>query len=163
MSLSLLVDAVVIGVGASLVADLWAATRRHLFGVPPLDYRYVGRWLGHMPEGKFRHASIATADPVPGEALFGWLVHFLIGIGFALTMLLVVGQRWLEAPTLLPALVTGLLTAAAPFLTLQPAFGAGLFASRTPRPGMARLHTLIMHLVFGLGLYLSAIAWSWLN
>ncbi len=77
-------------------------------------------------------------------------------------MLLAVGESWLEAPTLLPALITGLLTATAPFLILQPAFGAGLFASRTPRPGMARLHTLIMHLVFGLGLYGSAVVWAWL-
>jgi len=31
--------------------------------------------------------------------------------------------------------------------------GAGIAASRTPRPGAARLQSLVTHAVFGLGLY----------
>jgi hypothetical protein len=41
---------------------------------------------------------------------------------------------------------------------MQPAMGAGLAARRTPRPQAARLHSLAMHVVFGLGLYASALA-----
>jgi hypothetical protein len=49
---------------------------------------------------------------------------------------------------------------AAPFLLLQPALGAGIAASRTPRPNVARRRSLVTHLVFGLGLYLAAEGWA---
>lgn len=42
---------------------------------------------------------------------------------------------------------------AAPFLLMQPGMGAGIAASRTPRPTIARLHSLLTHAIFGLGLY----------
>jgi hypothetical protein len=34
--------------------------------------------------------------------------------------------------------------------------GAGVAARRTPRPGAARLQSLVTHAVFGLGLYTAA-------
>ena len=41
---------------------------------------------------------------------------------------------------------------------LQPAMGLGIAARRAPNPAMARLHSLVAHVVFGLGLYLTALA-----
>jgi hypothetical protein len=55
-------------------------------------------------------------------------------------------------------LAVGIGTVAAPFLLMQPGMGAGLAARRSPRPAAARLHSLVTHAVFGLGLYASAIA-----
>ncbi|WP_143137933.1 DUF2938 family protein, partial [Burkholderia ubonensis] len=52
-----------IGAGGTLVMDLWALFRRRAFGTPSLDYALVGRWLGHMASGRFRHASIVAAAP----------------------------------------------------------------------------------------------------
>ena len=57
-------------------------------------------------------------------------------------------------PTLAPALIVGIGTVAAPFLLLQPGMGAGIAASRTPDPAAARMRSLVMHAVFGVGLYL---------
>ena len=59
-------------------------------------------------------------------------------------------------PTLEPALVLGMATVVAPFFILQPGMGAGIAASKTPNPNNARLHSIINHVVFGVGLYLSA-------
>ncbi|WP_447725801.1 DUF2938 family protein [Sphingomonas koreensis] len=42
---------------------------------------------------------------------------------------------------------------AAPFLLMQPPMGAGFAGSRTPHPAAARLHSLVTHAIFGLGLY----------
>jgi hypothetical protein len=36
--------------------------------------------------------------------------------------------------------------------------GLGIAARRAPNPAMARLHSLVTHAVFGLGLYLTALA-----
>ncbi|OVZ64709.1 hypothetical protein CDO44_00395 [Pigmentiphaga sp. NML080357] len=55
-----------------------------------------------------------------------------------------------------PALALGVATVVAPFFILQPGLGAGIAASKTPRPNAARLRSLVTHAVFGLGLYISA-------
>ncbi|RQZ06413.1 DUF2938 domain-containing protein [Burkholderia sp. Bp9031] len=145
-----------IGAGATLVMDLWALLRRKAFGIPSLDYALVGRWLGHMMRGRFRHASIVAAPPVPGERAFGWIAHYAIGIAIAALPVAIAGTEWVGAPTLVPALVAGFASVAAPFFVMQPAFGFGVAASRTPQPGVARRRSIVTHLVFGAGLYLAA-------
>lgn len=147
---------VITGVGATLVMDLWGLARRPLLGIPAPDYGLVGRWLGHMPAGRFRHPRIAAAAPVRGERLLGWTAHYLIGITFAGLLVALVGPDWLQTPSLLPALGVGLVSVLAPFLLMQPGMGAGVAASRTPDPGKARRQSLLTHAVFGLGLYLAA-------
>ena len=49
--------------------------------------------------------------------------------------------------------MVGIGSVAAPFLLMQPGMGAGIAASRTPRPAVARVRSLITHAVFGIGLY----------
>ena len=100
--------------------------------------------------------AIARAAPVHGEGAIGWTAHYVIGIGFAALLVGLWGGEWLRQPTLWPALAVGIGTVAAPFLLMQPGMGAGIAASRTPRPGTARVQSLLNHAVFGLGLYLSA-------
>jgi len=141
------------GVGATLLMDGWGVMRKSLFGIPPADYGMVGRWVGHMTHGRFRHERIAAAAPIPGERVLGWTVHYLIGIVFAAGLVAIVGVEWLRHPTLAPALAFGIATVAAPLLIMQPGMGAGIAASRTPNPNSARLHSLITHTVFGFGLW----------
>ncbi len=159
-ALDFLMLATAIGVGATLTMDIWGAVRRSVFGGPSVDYAMVGRWVGHMAHGRFRHASIAAAPPVPAERTIGWTLHYLIGIGFAAILLAIWGTRWADDPTLPPALIVGLTSVAAPFLIMQPAFGLGIAASRTPAPFAARMRSLLTHLVFGIGLYISGLAAS---
>jgi len=90
---------------------------------------------------------------VRGEPLIGWTAHYLIGVSFAAILPGIWGTEWIHRPTIGPALVVGIGTVAAPFLVMQPGMGAGIAASRTPRPASARLQSLLMHAVFGLGLY----------
>ncbi|MFG0833902.1 DUF2938 domain-containing protein [Aeromonas bivalvium] len=150
-----LLAVLLIGVGATALMDLWGVARKPLLGMPLPSYAMMGRWLGHMGQGQFRHEAIGAASPIPGESLIGWSAHYLIGIAFAALLIAIQGQDWLLAPTPGPALALGLVTVAAPFLVMQPGMGAGIAASRTPNPASARVHSLINHAVFGLGLYLS--------
>lgn len=147
---------ILVGAGATLAMDIWALLLKHVYGVTGLDYRMVGRWLGHLPRGKLRHDAIGRSTPVRAEAPIGWIAHYAIGVAFAAGLVAIWGAGWLQAPTVAPALATGLVTVAAPYLILQPALGLGIAASRTPNPTAARLRSLITHLVFGLGLYAAA-------
>lgn len=148
--------ATLIGIGATAVLDLWAAFLKRLFGIPSPDWGMVGRWFGHFPCGRFVHDNIAAASPVPGELAIGCGAHYAIGIVFAALLLAIWGLDWARHPTLLPALIVGLLTLLAPFFVMQPGMGAGIAASKTPNPNAARLRSIAAHTVFGVGLYGSA-------
>jgi len=145
---------VLVGIGATATMDLGGATIRRATGVPPLDYRLVGRWVGHMPRGRFAHESIATAPPVRAERTLGLVAHYIIGVGFA-GLLLGCHPRWADRPTLGAAMATGLGSTIAPLVLMQPAFGMGFAASKTPDPTIVRFRSLRAHAIYGVGLYLS--------
>ena len=148
---------VLIGLGATALTDAWGLLRHRLLQVPPPNYALVGRWIGHMRHGRFRHEAIAVAPAVRHERALGWTVHCLIGVAFAALVPAIFGAGWLQHPTPGPALAVGIATVAAPFLLMQPGMGAGVAASRTARPALARFHSLLTHAVFGAGLYASAV------
>lgn len=152
-----LTSTLLIGASATAVMNHWSLARKRLLGMPLPDYGLVGRWLGHMRRGRFRHAAIAAAPPVPHERLLGWFAHYLTGIAFAALLPALWGDTWLRHPSPGPALAVGVGTVLAPFLLMQPGMGAGIAARRTPRPGVARLHSLTTHVVFGIGLYWAAL------
>lgn len=151
------VRALIIGIGATAVLDLWSILLKRLFAIPVSDWSMVGRWFGHFPQGRFVHDSIRAAPPIRGETLIGWSAHYAIGIFYAVLLLAIWGLEWAREPTLLPALIIALFTLAAPFFLMQPGMGAGIAASRTPNPAQARLRSLLNHSVFGVGLYASAV------
>ncbi|GAA1340512.1 DUF2938 domain-containing protein [Saccharothrix algeriensis] len=152
--LSMLARSVAIGVGATAVMDLGGEVVRKLTGVEPLDYRLLGRWIGHMREGKLKHDNIRTAEPVPHEREIGWVAHYSIGTAFA-GALVATHPTWSRHPTLVPAMIAGLATTAAPWFIMQPAFGMGVAASKTPDPTVARLRSVRAHAFYGVGLYLA--------
>ena len=157
--LEFVVRALLIGIGATMVMDLWAMLLRQ-FGIPSLNFAFLGRWVGHLFRGQWMHESIAKAAPVRGELLLGWAAHYSIGITFAAVLIAAFGLGWARSPSLLPALCIGLVTALAPLLVLQPALGAGIASWKTPTPLFNAGKSVVTHVVYGVGLYLAALASS---
>lgn len=150
----MLIDAVLLGVGATVFMDMYALIIRKFWNIPSLDYRILGRWIGHFKDGKFCHSNIIQTTPIQGEQIIGWTSHYLIGITFAYILLLIWGENWLVTPTILPPVFIGLATTLAPWFMMQPAFGFGFAASKLPNPNLARFRSLQAHLIYGIGLYL---------
>jgi hypothetical protein len=157
--ITIALNAVVLGAGATALMDMYALALRRFLGVSSLDYALLGRWIGHFTRGRFRHESIARSAPVRHERAIGWTAHYTIGVTFAALLLATAGLDWLDRPTLGPSLLVSSATLVAPFFVMQPAMGAGIAGSRTPRPNITRLRSLLTHSVYGLGLYGSA--WTW--
>ena len=152
---ALLQAALPIGIGATLVMDLWAMLLRRL-GIPTLNIAMLGRWAGHLLQGRVRHEAIAKSAPIEHELAWGWVVHYVIGVVFALILIGLTGEAWLQTPTAWPAVMFGVVSVVAPLCFMQPAMGAGFFASKTPTPARNCLKSLISHSVFGVGMFLSA-------
>jgi hypothetical protein len=122
----------------------------------------VGRWIRYMPEGIFRHANISAAPQKSAECMIGWIAHYMIEIAFSLAFVALAGSNWLQHPTLIPAILFGVITVLAPFFVMQPAFGFGVAVSKTSNPAQARLRSLMNHAVFGVVLYFFGLVMSWL-
>ena len=155
-------DIALIGIGATVVMDVWLTFLKRK-GVPTLDFAFIGRWVGHLVHGTFAHASIKHAQPIPGERMLGWFTHYAIGIVFAGVLVAIYGVGWMRSPSLLPALLVGVSTVAAPLFVMQPAMGSGFAASKTPTPLKNCIRSVVNHIVFGLGLYVSAFLIAWVS
>ena len=157
-----LISAILIGLGATLTTDLWALFLRRVFKITSPNYCLVGRWLRYMPEGIFKHSNIASTPQKSAECTVGWIAHYMIGITLAIAFVALAGNNWLQHPTLIPAIIFGVVTVLMPFFIMQPSFGLGLAASKTSNPAQARLRSLMNHTAFGVGLYLFALLVNWL-
>lgn len=150
-------QAILVGIGATLIMDAWAWLQRNIFNVPSLDYALVARWVALIPRGQFVHRPIMATPSVRGEKLLGWILHYLIGIVFALIHVFVWGEAWLTDPSAAPALFTGIVTIVFPFCIIQPCLGFGVAASKTPSPWKARWLSLLAHSFYGVGLFGTAL------
>ena len=149
-----------IGAGGAALMDAWAWLSRRAFNIQGLDYALLGRWIGHIPRRRFFHERIAAAEALRGERVLGWVAHYSIGVAFAFPLLAIWGLEWARSPTLWPAVAVGLVTIVAPWFVMQPAMGAGIAGSRTPNPAATRLRNVATHVVYGIGLYGSAVLLS---
>src|SRR3546814_11952006 len=80
------ISAALVGIGGTIVLDVYSFLMERFFGVAATNWRMVGRWVGHMPRGRFVQPDMRQAEPVPGEHPIGWIFHYLIGIGYGLLL-----------------------------------------------------------------------------
>ncbi|MFB2550024.1 DUF2938 domain-containing protein [Ensifer soli] len=148
---------IAIGIGATVLMDLWAILYGRLSGEGLPNWAPVGRWFYHLKNGKVFHDSIAEAAPYEGELALGWIGHYAVGILYGILLIVFTGPGWLDAPTFLPAWIWGIVTVAAGWFLLQPGLGIGWAASKTPNPTKVRILNLVAHTVFALGMYGTAL------
>ncbi|EPF73232.1 membrane protein [Acinetobacter gyllenbergii] len=151
----LLFQILCLGIGATLMMDIWLFILKK-FNQPILNFALLGRWMGWMFRGKFIHASIAQSPTIRHEYSLGWLAHYSVGILFAFSFVLMIGETWLLQPQFTSAFIFGVITVLIPFFIMQPAMGAGIASAKTAQPLRNCLRSLINHAIFGCGLYLSA-------
>ncbi len=136
------------GIGATVLMDLWAVVLSRLAGVAPPNWAMVGRWVGHLSKGVVFHDDIADAQPVAQELRLGWVFHYVVGAIYGVVLVSIVG-----VPTFIEAWVFALVTIGFGWFLLHPGLGLGWAASKVPEPGKARAMGLVAHTVFGVGLW----------
>lgn len=156
MTTEIVAHAALVGIGGTVILDIYAALVQRLLGTPATNWKMVGRWIGHMPKGEFIQTNIGQVEPVPGEHALGWIFHYAIGIGYGLLLVAIWGAGWLNAPTISAPLILALTLLALPYFVMMPGMGMGIAGSRTPKPNVTRLKSVIGHSVFGGGMYLTA-------
>lgn len=150
---SFVLQAVVSGVFATVVLDLWQRLVHATAGIPPANWAFVGRWFAYIPRGRLVHRPIADTPAVEGELALGWTLHYLIGViyGFAYLGLMVYGLG--RPPSLLNGAVFGACSVVIPWFILQPGLGIGIMGRKTPKPAIPIFNAFANHVVYGIALY----------
>lgn len=155
--MELLLKGVAIGIGATVLMDVWAVVLWKVFRQGRPNWAPVGRWFWHLKNGTVFHDDIGKAEPYAGELALGWIGHYAVGILYGVILALVMGAGWFAAPTFLPAWILGIVTVGAGWFLLQPGLGIGVAASKLPNANTVRALNLVAHTVFALGLYGTAL------
>ena len=113
----------------------------------------IGRWIGYLMRGEFRHTDILRTPPLRGELVLGLVAHYLIGIVLTLVYLgLLVAAH--ATPTALSAILYGMATTVFPWFLMFPSQGMGwLGRDALGYAHLARI-SLFNHIIFGLGIAL---------
>ena len=150
--MDVVVTGFVAGVIGTLVMDLLNnfVARTGMF--LKIDVAMIGRMAAGWTRGRLRYGHPDEMRQVPNEMFYGYIVHFGIGVGFAVPFVL--GWNiWIEGPASpLWAVLYGIATTTASFFFVYPSMGLGVFGRRSPERIKAFITPLANHLFYGLGL-----------
>ena len=147
----------IVGVLATVTMDVVAVIALR-FGIAGRGPRrtgpdLIGRWIGYLLRGKFKHTDILQTPPLRGELVLGLAAHYLIGIVLTLVYLglLVVAHA---TPTALSAILYGAATTVLPWFLMFPPQGMGWLGWDAPGDAHLARVSLFNHIIFGLGIAL---------
>jgi len=147
-----IVTGVVAGVGGTLVMD----ALNHLFArtgmLTKIDVAMIGRMSAGWARGRVCYRHPGEMEQVANEKLYGYITHYAIGVGFALTYVL--GWDLLVGGPASPAwaLAYGFATTIASLFFVYPTMGLGVFGRRSPEGIRGSLSPLANHLFYGVGM-----------
>ena len=150
--MDLILTGVVAGVLGTLVMDslnrLFARTGMLL----KIDMTMIGRMSVGWAHGRFRYRSPSEMEQVANETLYGYITHYTIGVGLAVTYLLSWDLLVGGPASPVWALVYGVATTVASHFFVFPSMGLGVFGRRSPEGIRSPLSSLANHLFYGVGI-----------
>jgi hypothetical protein len=150
--MDLIVTGVVAGVLGTLVMDSLNHLSARTGMLLRIDVRMIGRMSAGWARGRFRYRNPGEIEPVANELLYGYITHYIIGVGFAVIYML--GWDLLVGGPASPAwaVIYGFATTVASLFFVYPSMGLGVFGRRSPEGIKAPLSPLANHLFFGVGM-----------
>lgn len=140
----------VVGIGSTVVLDLWCLLLEKISGRSGTRWGIVGRWLLGLAKGQF-FLRASDIPPSTGETALGWIFHYLVGLAYAAMLPLFWGADFVSHPALLPFVIIGFaVSTLAGLLILTPGLGGGFLALKTPDPLKAIGGMIAAHIVFAL-------------
>jgi len=149
-------DLVVAGVVAGVLGTLVMDSLNHLFArtgmISKIDVGMIGRMAAGWARGRFRYGHPSEMEQVANERLYGYVTHYIIGVGFAVPYVL--GWDLLVGGPASPAwaIAYGVATTVASYFLVFPSMGLGVCGRRSPEGMRAPLSSLANHLFYAVGL-----------
>lgn len=151
-----MMDLILTGFTAGILGTLAMDLLNYLFArigiILTIDLQMIGRMSAGWTRRRFRYHHPDEMEPVANEKLYGYITHYAIGLGLAVTYLL--GWDILVGGPASPvwALVYGITTTAASWFIIYPSLGQGALGRKSQYGIKSAYSALANHLFFGIGM-----------
>ena len=135
----LITQGIISGLIATIFFDLFNQALNFAYNIDKPRWNFLGRYFLGYIEGAFVRKSLFDDDEIDNELFWGYIIHYFIGIIYGLILL---------------AYTFGFLTVLGGWCFLMPfAYNLGFFASKAENTFKILSQNLIVHFVFGTGLF----------
>ncbi|MDB2349671.1 DUF2938 family protein [Alphaproteobacteria bacterium] len=142
------------GIIATIIFDLFNISLKFAYNIDKPKWNFLGRYFLGYKEGRYIRKSLQDDDDVENELLWGYIIHYLIGIIYGLFYVFI-NLLIFDYPSLLIAYVVGFITVLGAWCYLMPfAYNLGFFASKSDQQFKTLTQNLIGHFIFGTGLFI---------
>ena len=149
-----ILQGIISGIIATIIFDLFNISLNFAYNIDKPKWNFVGRYFLGYKEGKYIRNTLKNDDAVENELIWGYCIHYLVGIIFGLFYVLI-NLLFFNYPSLFIAYLVGFITVLGAWCFLMPfAYNLGFFASKTDTQFKIMIQNLIGHFIFGTGLFI---------
>ena len=142
------------GIIATIIFDLFNISLKFAYNIDKPKWNFLGRYFLGYKEGRYIRKSLQEDNDEVNELLWGYIIHYLIGIIYGLFYVFI-NLLIFDYPSLLIAYVVGFITVLGAWCYLMPfAYNLGFFASKSDQQFKTLTQNLIGHFIFGTGLFI---------
>jgi uncharacterized membrane protein YagU involved in acid resistance len=150
----LIFQGLISGIIATIIFDLFNISLKFAYNIDKPKWNFLGRYFLGYKEGRYIRKSLQEDDDEKNELLWGYIIHYLIGIIYGLFYVFI-NLLIFDYPSLLIAYVVGFITVLGAWCYLMPfAYNLGFFASKSDQQFKTLTQNLIGHFIFGTGLFI---------
>ena len=142
------------GLIATILFDLFNYSLNYAHNIKKPKWYLLGRYFIGYRQRRYFRISLENDDEEDNELLWGYIIHYFIGIIYGL-FYVCLNLSLFDYPSLLIAYLFGFITVLGAWCYLMPfAYSLGFFASNSDQQFNILAQNLIGHFVFGTGLFI---------
>ena len=150
----ILLQGITSGLFATIIFDLFQSSLNYAYGIEKPKWNLLGRYFLGYKESKFIRKTLIDDEELDNELFWGYFFHYLIGIIYGI-IFVILNFLLFEYPSILLAYIFGFTTVLGAWCFLMPfAYNLGFFASKSEQRMKLLTENLIVHFVFGTGLFI---------
>ena len=149
-----LIYGLIAGIIATVLFDIYQIALNYAYGINKTRWDLVGRYFISLKNNKYFRDDLINDPLEKYELIYGYLIHYTIGIIYGLFYILI-NLIFYDEPSILIALVCGFITILGDWCIMMPfAYNLGFFASKSDEKNQLIVQGLLAHFVFGIGLFI---------
>ena len=138
-------DIIIAGGMACLAMDSFQRLLFLTIGQPPSNWAVVGRWAHILLRtGRLYQPEIEASPAVPREGAFGWFVHYVVGIGYAVIYAGLMSSGVLT-DSFTDGVYFGMASVIVPWFFFLPVMGKGVLGLHTDPVALFFLRMIIIY------------------
>ena len=143
------------GLIATIIFDIFNYSLNYAYNIKKPKWYLLGRYfIGYKQRRYFRVSIDDDDEEEDNELLWGYIIHYIIGIIYGL-FYVCLNLLFFDYPSLLIAYLFGFIIVLGAWCYLMPfAYNLGFFASKSDQQLNILVQNLIGHFVFGTGLFI---------